>query len=221
VLESKRKKTEDEAGEIKRSRLFRLVSNKPTTTVAKEPKSETKDVKVLLLSSLKDCNGVKNAVVVDSSTDPTNYEKLIKAESVTDMFCRVQLHNDDEKESGYVYDVYRMDLGVFTLDSEAVQTAVEIVLPQQEFLTDEEGSDSEGNLEDEDSNAEDHYANDYPEEDSDWGTTEDSDWDEQQSNLDLYAQLHACYGSDESIPDHSYRDYMPGGVYYDFTDSES
>lgn len=76
---------------------------------------------------------------------------MIKSE-ISDRFESFNIQ-DDEMNGEFVYDVYRLDLGRFTSkDIEGKANCIQIVTYEQEFLTDEEGSESEVYEDDDDSN---------------------------------------------------------------------
>lgn len=76
---------------------------------------------------------------------------MIKPE-VSDRFESFNIQ-DDDMNGEFVYDVYRLDLGRFTAqDIEGKINCVQIIRYDQEFLTDEESSESEVYEDDDDSN---------------------------------------------------------------------
>lgn len=88
----------------------------------------------------------------DAFTQKRELSKLIKSE-ISDRFQSFNIQEDDEMNGEFVYDVYRLDLGRFTSkDIEGKANCVQIVSYEQEFLTDEEGTESEAYEDDDDSN---------------------------------------------------------------------
>lgn len=111
------------------------------------------ETKVILLSDTKDTSTVAEAILIENDTFKHKKElsKLIKTE-FSDRFESFNLQ-DDEMNGEFVYDVYRLDLGRFTSkDIEGKANCIQIVPYEQEFLTDEEGSESEVFEDDDDSN---------------------------------------------------------------------
>jgi hypothetical protein len=154
-------------------RLFKIVekgSNEEPKRILRPTERQEhvfSGVKVLLLSS-SDASTVAEAVLVPKE----NISEISKKESMksndndlSEYFneFRIDTVTDDQ----FVYDVYRLDLGRYSSkDIKDKVNCVEIVRYDQEQLVNEEGSDESEHFEDDsDSNAEDYYANDYPEED--------------------------------------------------------
>ena len=139
-------------------RLFKIIergNQKPTKIITPtERQAElTNETKVILLSDSKDISTVAEAILVENGTFEHKKElsKLIKSE-ISDRFESFNIQ-DDEMNGEFVYDVYRLDLGRFTSkDIEGKSNCIQIVPYEQEFLTDEEGSESEVYEDDGDSN---------------------------------------------------------------------
>jgi hypothetical protein len=88
----------------------------------------------------------------DAFTQKRELSKFIKSE-ISDRFQSFNIQEDDDMNGEFVYDVYRLDLGRFTSkDIEGKANCVQIVSYEQEFLTDEEGTESEAYEDDDDSN---------------------------------------------------------------------
>lgn len=99
-----------------------------------------------------DASTVAEAILIDpeNSSDKKEISKLIKS---SDIFNKFDSLNMKEESDGYVYDTYRLDLGKFsTEDIETRSNCIQIVTYEQEFLTNEDASESDTFEDDCDSN---------------------------------------------------------------------
>lgn len=143
---------------VKEFRLFKIIekgNQKPIKilTPTEKQAESIAETKVVLLSDSKDVSTVAEAILIENETfkDKKDLSKLLKSE-ISDRFESFNIQ-DDEMNGEFVYDVYRLDLGRFTSkDIEGKANCIEIVPYEQEFLTDEEGSESEVYEDDNDSN---------------------------------------------------------------------
>lgn len=152
--------------EEKEFKLFKLIDNdnRPSTKIIL-PESRN-NTKVVLLSDLNCSGSVAEAVLMDDKVDKIELSQLRKNPEISLNLQSLQF-NENDANSQFVYDIYRMDLGRFTqTDIENKYCAIEIVTYEQEFLDEEDGSESDIFEDEDDSNAEDYFANDYPDEDS-------------------------------------------------------
>lgn len=144
---------------VQEFRLFKIIERgdhqNPTKIITPSERQEnsTNETKVILLSDSKDISTVAEAILIENDTFKQKKElsKLIKSE-ISDRFESFNIQ-DVEMDGDFVYDVYRLDLGRFTSkDIEGKSNCIQIVPYEQEFLTDEEGSESEVYEDDSDSN---------------------------------------------------------------------
>lgn len=137
-------------------KLFKIVergnSQLQPTRVIKPTDIDSKKSKVVLLSDSLETSTVADAILINNEDEMRKNEisKMIKME-ISDRLDSFNFNEDGDSE--FVYDIYRMDLGRFTSkDIEGRSNCIQIVNYEQEFLTDEEGSESETFEDDEDSN---------------------------------------------------------------------
>lgn len=117
------------------------------------PTERTGESKVVLLSNSTDTSTVAEAILIDNENKIEKQEisKMIKNNDIGDRFDSFNIN--EEKDGDFVYDVYRLDLCRFTeKDIEGRANCIQIVTYEQEFLNDEEGSESETYEDDDDSN---------------------------------------------------------------------
>lgn len=131
--------------------MFKIVErgDRQPVKIAK-PTERTGESKVVLLSNSTDTSTVAEAILVDNENKIEKQEisKMIRKNDIGDRFDSFNIN--EEMDGDFVYDVYRLDLGRFTeKDIEGRANCIQIVTYEQEFLNDEEGSESE-NYEDED-----------------------------------------------------------------------
>lgn len=99
-----------------------------------------------------DVSSVAEAILIDNQSPSSKHEisQLIKNNN---LFNKFDSFNVNEDSDGFVYDVYRLDLGKFTAkDIETRSNCIQIVTYEQEFLHEEDGSESETFEDDSDSN---------------------------------------------------------------------
>lgn len=172
--------------------------------------------RVVLLSETTNTSTVAEAILVGNGFNKKELSKLVKETAeFSERFESFNLE-DDAMNGEFVYDVYRLDLGRFTSkDIEGKVGIVQIVPYEQEFLSDEEGSESETFEDDNDSNAEDYYANDYPDEES---CTSDNDG-ELEFDFNESIEIEDIDEDDDDNIDLDSDDYADPNYYDSFTDS--
>lgn len=107
-----------------------------------------------MLSDKTDTSTVADAILFDNKRPKSEISEFYRQRG-SDLCDKLGTFNieDDAMNGEFVYDVYRLDLGRFTSkDLEGKINCIEIVTYEQEFLTDEEESESETYEDEEDSN---------------------------------------------------------------------
>ena len=129
-------------------------------TEREEGKANPIESKVILISDSFQTSTVADAILIKE----LNKNKQIQKQNLRNEISKlvntdISTHldsleiEDDAMNGEYVYDLYRMDLGRFTSkDIEGKTNCLQIVTYDQEFLSDEEVSQSETYQDDDDSN---------------------------------------------------------------------
>ena len=138
--------------------MFKIVERgdtQPIKIVKPTERAASNDSKVVLLSDSLDSSTVAEAILIDNDSSFTKQEfsKFIKKNEIHDRFGSINIKEEDKMAGDFVYDVYRLDLGRFTeKDIEGRVNCVQIVSYEQEFLNEEEGSESDVFEDEDDSN---------------------------------------------------------------------